>query len=415
MKRGLFFLLIFALILRLYFAFIYPPFPVGADAQDYDALGWNLAAGNGFVFEKGKPELARAPGYPFFLAAIYKIFGHSYNHVRAFQVLFSIFTLLLIFLLAKDNFGEETAFYSLLIASFYPPFLSYNGLLFVEGLFAFFIVLSTYLFLYGIRKKRRWIYTLLGVVSGYAVLLRVEFILVLLIFLALAVIYSRGDLKKIIYVILIVSLVIAPWIIRNYKVSGRFVLVLSQLGSTLWVSSYKGEWLVWHNEDPYYSGLIKGLSEVEKDNLLWKEGIKNIEENPFRYFRVCFKFLWRFWIGGHSNTFYGLHDSLKNYFLAGSYGKAIIKTFFLIFNTTLIILGGYGMLSAIKKLRDKKRELSFLISPIFVIMIIHFFLFGVVRYQVPIMPLIIIFAAFGLLSLQHKKLYDAKNELGLIK
>lgn len=184
----------------------------------------------------------------------------------------------------------------------------------------------------------------------------------------------------------------------------------SLLGSMLWISSYKGEWLEWHNEDPYYAELIKGLDEVQKDKLLWKEGIKNIKENPLRYLKSCFKYLWRFWIGGHSNNFYGLHDSLKNYFSAGSYGKVVIKAFFLIFNTALIILGGYGILTAIKKLRNKRRELLFLISPILIIMMIHTFLFGTVRYQVPIMPLIIIFASFGLLALRQKIIFVDKNE-----
>jgi len=199
-----------------------------------------------------------------------------------------------------------------------------------------------------------------------------------------------------------VLLVIAPWTIRNYKVSDQFVLVSSQLGSILWISSYKGEWLEWHFEDPYYKSLIKGLSKSERNKLLLNEGIKNIKEAPFRYLKFCFKGLGRFWIAGHSNTFYGLRDSFKNYFTVGAFGKIIIKALFLVFNTILIILGGYGALMAIKKLRDKGIELLFLILPVFIIMTVHFFLFGTDRYQVPIMPSIIIFAAFGLFSLQQK-------------
>lgn len=410
MNRNIFFLLIFALIVRLYFVFIYPQSPVITDAKRYDVLGWNLASGNGFVNETGKAELGRGPGYPFFLAVVYRIFGHSYHYARFSQVLFSMFTLLLIFLLAKDTFGKNTAFLSLIIASFYPPFLSYNGILYAETLFTFFIALSSYLLFLGNRQKKWWIYILLGVVSGCAVLVRSEFILLFLCFFALTIIYSRENLKKFIYVALIAALVIAPWTIRNYKVSGRFVLVSSLFGSMLWISSYEGEWLEWHNDDPYYAGLIKGLDEVEKDKILWAEGIKNIKENPSRYLKSCFKYLGRFWIGGHSNTFYGLRDSLPNYFFAKAYGKVIIKVMFLIFNTALIILGGCGIMTAIRTLRDKKGELMFLISPIFIMMMMHTLLFGTARYQVPIMPLMIIFAAFGLFSLQQVRMELRKNE-----
>lgn len=401
MKRRLLFLLIFALLLRLYFVFVYPQFPVSADAMRYDTLGWNLASGNGFTNETGKAELCRPPGYPFFLAAIYGVFGHSYPWVRFFQVLLSILTLLPIFLLTKDIFGKETALLALLIASFYPPFISYNGILYTETILTFFIVLFTYLFLCAARLKR-WLFCIvLGVIGGYAVLLRADFIFVFLLpFLALAVIHYRRDLKKIICVILIASLVIAPWTIRNYRVSGRFLLVSSLFGSMLWISSYG--WLEWHNDDPYYAGLINGLDDVEKEKVLFRDGIKHIIEDPFQYLRRCFKYLWRFLIAGHSNTFYGLRDSLRNYLSAGAYGKAMIKAIFLIFNTLLVGLGAYGIPEAARRLRDKRREVAFLILPIFANTILHFFFYGTARYQVPIMPLIIVFAAFGLFSLQQK-------------
>ena len=109
--------LVIAFLLRFSFVFIYPQFPVVSDAKDYDSLGWNLARGNGFMDEAGKAEIHRSPGYPFFLAVIYKIFGHSYKHVRSWQVLFSILTLLLIFLITKDIFGKNTALLKLPLPS----------------------------------------------------------------------------------------------------------------------------------------------------------------------------------------------------------------------------------------------------------------------------------------------------------
>jgi 4-amino-4-deoxy-L-arabinose transferase-like glycosyltransferase len=403
LAKKVIFILSLAFLLRCYFIFIYPQFPIVSDAGQYDSLGWNLARGNGFVDTIGKAELSKPPGYPFFLAAIYRVFGHSYNHVRFFQLLFSIFTLLLAFLIAKYIFGEGTALLSLLIASFYPPFLSYNGILYAETLFTFFILLFIYLFIHEIKQKKWQIPVILGVISGYAVLLREEFIFILFGYLFLAIAHSRENLKKIILIILIAMLVIVPWTIRNYKVTGRFALVSSQSGIVLWLSSYKGEWLEWHGEDPYYIGLIRGLNESQTNQLLFKEGVKNMIESPLQYIKFSFKRLGRFWIAGHSNTFYGLKGSFKNYFAVKAYGKVLIKVSFLIFNTSLVALGAYGILQALRKLRHKTTELLFMALPVFVIMMVHFFLFSADRYQVPIMPLIIIFAAFGLFSLQNKR------------
>ena len=150
MKRNSF-LLLFAFALRLYFALIYQQFPVEYDAGLYDDLGWNLASGNGFINETGKEELGRGPGYPFFGGNIQDLW--PFLSLRAFFRHYLARLLFCSFFARERYFWEETAVLSLLIASFYPPFLSYGGILYAETLFTFLIVLFTYLFLHGIRQK----------------------------------------------------------------------------------------------------------------------------------------------------------------------------------------------------------------------------------------------------------------------
>jgi len=394
--KKLFIIFILAVTLRLFFVFVYPQFPVASDAQGYDTFGWNIASGKGFATEDGNPVVERSPGYPFFLAGLYKIFGHSYRCVKFFQIIVSLFILVFIFLLARGIFGDRVAFISAFISAVYPPFLSYNGLLLTETIFTFCIISFVYFAWLAIKEKKKFFFFLAGLIIGYGVLVREEAIVFLPAFFLISLIYFRKDLKRTIILVLVAICVIAPWTIRNYKVFNKFVLVSSQGGSTLWISSYKEEWLEWHNEDSYLANLTKGLNSIEAADLLRKKGLENIKERPFLYVKFCFKRLVRFWIGSHSNTFYGLQDSFAGYIRAKAFLKVVIKVGLLIFNTLLVYLGFYGILKAIKKMPEKRKEIVFLSIPIVLIMVVHFFLFATTRYQVPIMPFVIVFASYAM-------------------
>ncbi|MDD5633665.1 MAG: hypothetical protein PHW46_00085, partial [Candidatus Omnitrophica bacterium] len=92
-RKGIFAISIFALVVRLCYNFLIvgigtpPASYYGADDGDYDKLGWHLSQGDGYAIQKGQLTANRAPGYPFFLMFIYKIFGHDYGVVRIIQSL----------------------------------------------------------------------------------------------------------------------------------------------------------------------------------------------------------------------------------------------------------------------------------------------------------------------------------------
>jgi amino acid transporter len=97
-----------------------------------------------------------------------------------------------------------------------------------------------------------------------------------------------------------------------------------------------------------------------------------------------------------------MQDSFTNYIRTKSFLKVAIKTALLVFNTLLVCLGFYGILKASKKNPEKRREIIFLSMPIALIMAVHFFLFATLRYQVPIMPFVIIFASNSILYFREK-------------
>ncbi len=398
---------IVATALRLFFVFMYPHYPVADDAMEYDTYAWNIASGKGYTAGDGSPVIERPLGYPLFLAAIYKCFGHSYIQVKFFQILVSLLTLLFIFLLAKKIFGGQVALIASSIGAVYPAFLSYNTFLYTESLFTLCMVSFAYFAWFAIQERRNIFSVLAGLIIGYAALVRGEGILFLPALLLFGFICARKDLKRIMLIVLAALCVITPWTIRNYKVFNKFIPVSSQGGHLLWISSYydpvrKGEWMLWHFKDPYFVSLTKGLNSVERDQLLRKKGLENIGEHPFFYMKFCLKRFFMFWTGGHSNTFIKLSDQTINYFRNKSYLMASIKTVFLIFNTLLICLGFFGIHKTLKKYPEKTKEIVFLLLPVAVILGIHVLLCAIPRYQVPVMPFMIIFASVAILSLKEK-------------
>jgi hypothetical protein len=68
----------------------------------------------------------------------------------------------------------------------------------------------------------------------------------------------------------------------------------------------------------------------------------------------------------------------------------------------LVFLGFFGIYKAFKKYTEKIKEIVLLLMPMVLILIVHILLCAIPRYQVPVMPFMIIFASFGILYFVDK-------------
>src|SRR3989338_7804568 len=86
------------------------------DARAYDNIARNIVQGNGYRESLDVPisndnSIIRVgPGYEFFLAIIYFIFGHYYEVVWIMQALLLTLTAFLVFLLGKEIFRDQWTF-----------------------------------------------------------------------------------------------------------------------------------------------------------------------------------------------------------------------------------------------------------------------------------------------------------------
>jgi len=116
---------------------------VMADSWGYHT--WALEASDSFS-EKGFAQFFESGigysdlGYPMYLTAVYLIFGKSIIIARLLFAFFSAWTCVLIYKLAKRNFGEVSGRIAGIMAVLLPNFIYYTGLHLKETLMVFLIV-----------------------------------------------------------------------------------------------------------------------------------------------------------------------------------------------------------------------------------------------------------------------------------
>ncbi len=184
---------------------------------------------------EGEPYY-RAPLYPYFIATLYKIFKGSLYWPRLVQIVLGSFLPLLVLLLGLKLFDRRVAWWSAVVAVFYPTFIYYDAGLLITSLM---VLLTTLLAWQLLRCQQtfRWTdFIVAGILLGLAGLARPNILLlgpVLLLWLWLVikpVIGTRKALLRYMVVGLVSLVVILPVTVRNYTTSGEFVFIAWQGG-----------------------------------------------------------------------------------------------------------------------------------------------------------------------------------------
>ncbi len=180
-----------------------------------------------------------APGYPYFVATIYKISGNSYFAVGFIQILLDTLLLLLLFLLGKWLFNERVGLLASLFAAFYRPFIFYSVTLLSDSLILFLNILVIFIVYWALRKRdyRRvlvrwtgWRWVLVGLVMGLSALVKPTVLLFLPFLLIGLCFYPERNLNPFLawgILVLLMAMIISPATIRNWQVSDQFVPICS--------------------------------------------------------------------------------------------------------------------------------------------------------------------------------------------
>jgi 4-amino-4-deoxy-L-arabinose transferase-like glycosyltransferase len=193
-------------------------------ADGYDLIANNIAHGRGYRFEPDMGEtMMREPGYPMFLAGVFKIAGYRIEAARWANWLLVVAIAFLIMRLAQSVTSDlTTSLIATLLFLFHPGAIISEARAGVETLFIFAVLLFILALHEAVARGTRWHYLVAGLALGLVVQVRstpIVFPFFLLLYLLLTANGRTERLKSVVNVAVVVLgmiLVMAPWMIRNF-------------------------------------------------------------------------------------------------------------------------------------------------------------------------------------------------------
>jgi 4-amino-4-deoxy-L-arabinose transferase-like glycosyltransferase len=123
------------------------------DGIAYDAIAHNLLARG----EYSAPYQLRSPGYPFFLAGVYAVFGEGHAAVRTVQALLDAATAIVVLAIAQRlGLSRQAATLAMGLALFHPSTFLYSAMILSECLATFLVTAGTWLLLQALVRGERW-------------------------------------------------------------------------------------------------------------------------------------------------------------------------------------------------------------------------------------------------------------------
>lgn len=374
------------------------------DEQHYHQLATSLARGEGFAWGPSQPTSIRPPLYPMVVAAVWRVVGtDSVQAVRVTQVGFSLVAVWLLFLLGTQLFDRATATLAALAFALYPSLLFSGVLMLTEVLFIALLLAALNLCVVLLNRPAWWAALGTGAAVGLAALTRSvlwPFPLVLVVFLGVALRLPIRDRVKLCGLVLLgFALVVAPWSARNTRLQGTFTVVDTMGGLNLLMGNYE-----YTPEDRMWDGVsltgakswdeplrrmpppAGGWTEGTKDRWAQQRALAFMVANPLvtaRRSLLKFADLWgleRDWLAGIQKGYY--HPPV--WFAAVS-GAAVLVAF-----PAILIAALAGMLLATPTARHVH---ALLVVLILFVCAIHSVTFGHSRYHLPLMPVLMLYAA----------------------
>ncbi len=179
---GIFFLALIVRLIHLWTIRSSPFFDhLVVDSVDFDARATAILRGT--WREEG--AFYQAPLYPFFLAAVYKIFGHSLTAVRAVQAVLGSLTAAMVSLVGRRLAGGAVGAVAGILAALYAMSIHFDAEILRPSLVMFLSMLCLHLLLSAQTKGRAIKWAAAGLVLGLAAVARPT----LLMFIPVALIW----------------------------------------------------------------------------------------------------------------------------------------------------------------------------------------------------------------------------------
>jgi hypothetical protein len=185
-----------------------------------------------------QPAFEKAPGYPFLLAALFRITGVGFWFFPL-QCLIGGLLSVLVVLVATEAFGDPfVAWFAGIAAAVHPVLVNAASQLYNENIYFCLFFLCVWLYLRWYRNPSPYLALICGICAGLTALMREAVVAPFAALVALAFLWTwrkRGmaALKPALLMAAGLIIVVAPWTIRNYVVSGGQFVPISTISWTL--------------------------------------------------------------------------------------------------------------------------------------------------------------------------------------
>ena len=389
---------VLALSLRLVHAFQMSASPLftmpAVDAATYSEQAVSLAEGN--WLGRGQGPFWQPPLYPYFLGVIKLAFPESFFYVSRFaQALIGSLTCVLLYLVGRRLFGAEVGFIGGLIAAVYGPLIYFDARLLPAGLATLFTLVSLWLLMRAVEQPTRSTFTAAGFALGLASL-TAAILSALIPGVAIWLFYwlRKKAALAVVAFLLGTVLAIAPVTLRNYIIGGDFVPISYNGGVNFYLgNNANAEQTLalrpgWEWEELVALPLREGITRPSAKSLFfYRQALEYMQNAPLDYMGLLVTKTAQFWRGDEIERNQEMYYWRKySSVLAGTLWKwGVAFPFGLV--SPLALLG------LIVYIRRQGITLPVLFVLGYSFAVISFFVTA--RYRLPIVPLLILFAAYG--------------------
>ncbi|MGE0451656.1 MAG: tetratricopeptide repeat protein [Vicinamibacterales bacterium] len=379
------------------------------DARSYDEWASRIAGGDWI----GSEVFYQAPLYPYFLGTIYTLAGHSLGAVRVVQAVVGAGSCVFLGLAGYRLFSRRVGLIAGLALAAYAPAIFFDALLQKSVLDLFFVTLALWLIgrvADAPAAPRNWL--ALGLALGALSLTRENALVFVIVVLGWALLGPRRQPPRSAFAARLrlaalflcgLAIVLVPVAVRNYAVGGGFYLTTAQMGPNFYIGNNPAS-------DGTYSALRygRGAPEYERQDATdLAELALGRELSPSEVSRYWMDQAFAF-ITGHP----------------GAWLKLTARKAALLVNATEMLdtesqeshaewswvlraggwFGHFGLLvplaaiGAVLAWKDRSRlAVLYVMTAAYAASVVLFYVFA--RYRMPLVPMLLLFAASGVLSL----------------
>jgi len=374
------------------------------DSYYYDQWAQRVVAGKGY----GPMPFYMAPLYPYVLAGIYKVFGHDVGIVYVLQMGIGLFNTYLVYVLARRFFGHGAGVAAMVVMNLYGPLVYLESKVLTETLAICLNLLGIVTFLGAIESGRARSFLISGVVLGLSIVCRPNALLTVVLFMIWVVVrcwrWERFWWRSFVPLVLGVVLMIAPVTVRNYVVGKDLVVLTSNGGIVFYqannpgangvstaLGGFSGSIMTQQAEEMEIASKALGRSVKPSESAAYwfRRGLEFVREEPGAFAKLIGK-----------KMIWSVHNTEARCSFNIYLERRLVPVLRLL-GLPFSILGGiglYGWICARRRRIPGESVLGIYVVSVFLSLII----FSVSsRYRVPAVPVMAVYAGFGLVHLAH--------------